>query len=207
MMRILLIVGGLLICTQTFAQSKVVVGLMVSPSIEQTIATHRLSSYNSRFSMNYGLKGKVTLTRQITLNTGLNLLDKGSVVPVTIETDLFHHALYLSIPITVQYTIPITNRLSIGPSIGLTYGRRVYEYFKQRTRDRIWYIVDTWHVNPHYFGGLVGLETNFMISKRWSLSIAPYYNRQLNDLWRGSAITQERFDSFIVEMTGWYRLR
>ena len=144
---------------------------------------------------------------QIILNTGLTLLDKGSVVPVTIETDLFHHAWYLSVPISVQYNFPINNRLSIRPSVGLVYGRRVYEYFKQRTRDRISYFVETWYINPHYIGGLLGLEANFIISDRCLLSIAPYYNRQLNDLWKNSTITHERFDSFLIELTGWYRLR
>ena len=180
---------------------------MISPSIEKMIASDRFPTYNSRLSLNYGLKSNLYLTPQIKLNTGLILLDKGSVAPVTIETDLFHHALYLSVPISVQYNLSITKRTSVGPSVGLIYGRRVYEYFKQITRDRVSYALETWNVNDNYFGGTLGLEINSTITDRFSLSITPRYNRQLNDLRKSTTIIQERFDSFLLEITCWYNLK
>lgn len=204
-MKIQLAILGFLFYGQVYSQSKVAFGLMVSPSIEQTISSHGI--YNPRLSMNYGLKSKLCLTPKLNLNTGFILLDKGSVVPTAIETDLFHHAMYLGIPLSVQYNFTITKKLSFGPSIGLIYGRRVFEYFKQRTRGRIYYTVETWHVNNNYFGGSLMLETYYRLTDRVSLSIAPHYNRQLNDLWKYSLKTQERFDSFLVEMIFWYQLK
>lgn len=199
---------------QVNAQDKLNIGYMVSPSIESFDRTRSRIVDKPKLSYNFGLKAKYNLTDRISLESGLIVYNKGTRYDSPggyPPRELVNHIWFLSIPLTVDYIIPITKNVAINSSAGFIYGRKVWGFFIQNVEGRRKEYVHPYSfISNNYLGVIFGIGPSFKMSSNLEVEIKPSYVRQLNDGWHnewGNSNEVERLKSFLLDVTLWYNLR
>jgi opacity protein-like surface antigen len=213
--RITFLIGLVSILTlKANGQEKWSIGYMMSPSLESFQRIRTTIVDKPKLSYNFGVKGKYRFTDRVCLSTGLIVYNKGTRYDATggyPPRELVNHIWFLSIPLTVDYKLPINKKISINSSAGFIYGRKVWDFFIQDVEGRgKEYAHPFSFISNSYLGFTFGFGPSFKISPNLDIEVKPSYLRQLNDGWSNEwndSSEVERLNSFLLDVTLWYNLR
>jgi len=212
---------SLLLLLSTFScahsQSKLNIGLILAPSIEQKLwlGTMDWIKFSDRGSLNFGGSIKYDLSRNIHLTSGVVLYDKGALyrsylnatqTPLITRTH-YSHSWYAGLPLSIGYSIRLNEKSIVFPSIGITYGRVVWKYtITKYTDERNYHNRSYDSTNENYWGLDVGIGMEYQLKDGKSILLRPHYMRQLNRGWdlNPEKTNQGRFDSYVVDFVLFY---
>lgn len=216
----------LLLSITAGAQQKFSFGLKAAPSVEKKVwLGDDWIDFKPKASFNYGLLGKFYFNEKYFIQTGISLHDKGtryyvrfiSHIPNTEyyldtldHTRIVRHIWYLSAPTTINYVLFSSERTKVHLSAGITYGRKVFEFYTIKFKDDLYekeYRPDTYSsTRKHYWGATMGIGIDYEISPRLSLEVRPNYVRQLTRGWDVSTAmdNQGRYDSYVLDIILWW---
>jgi hypothetical protein len=129
MKRILIFLLAVILCSKTFSQdSKLLLGLELSPTMTWLRGNSRLGAVDLRFSYSAGLSAEYLVIPQISLKSGISYERKGSKFDLSMsdETgplgtmDVYDNFDYLVLPILVSFSTKskVKNYFDAGPYIG-----------------------------------------------------------------------------------------
>jgi hypothetical protein len=187
-------------------------GLVLSPSIEgfyNPAFTNSSLKYREKLSYNFGLKARYLFSKNFSFSSGVMIYNKGRTYTVPLASipnqapnfsTLSNSIWYLSVPLNIHARFSLKNRSSLGPNIGVVYGRKVFQYLHQVRKNYNFYTFRRNGASQNYFGLSLGLTYSTRINNK-SVEISPSYVRQLNSGWHWTpeSYPNSRFDSYILE--------
>lgn len=187
-------------------------GLVLSPSVEgfynPTFTSSGLTD-REKLSYNFGLKARYLLSKKFSFSSGVMIYNKGRTYTVPLASTpnqapnfstLSNSIWYLSVPLNIHAHFSFKNRSSLGPNIGVVYGRKVFQYLHQVRKNYDFYTFRRNGASQNYFGLSLGLTYSTRINNKL-IEISPNYVRQLNSGWQWTpdSYPNSRFDSYILE--------
>lgn len=216
-MRLFLIVLYFLCCLPLLSHgqlSRTMVGISVFPSVENLInpdAPKDVHRNRPKLSYNFGLKTKTSMSRHLSINTGLMVYNKGrSYISMLLKqpnqhyssVELSSNAWYLSVPLLFQYHLALPGKHSLSPAAGVIYGRKIFQYFHQAGPSRNFYTIVSDGSSEDYFGLTLSLSYLFR-TKGKVFEISPAYMRQINAGWKYTKPHKPswRHDSYLLDIS------
>ena len=184
-------------------------GISLAPSIERRYDpadTKNELNYRGRLSYNFGVKVSYFASDRLSINSGLMIYNKGTTYSVPYGSNpiiLSPNILHLTIPLNLQAYFHLPNKHNISPIAGITFGRKIFQYFHQiGPTYNFYYASLPGGSSTYHLGMALGLSYTFQL-KGIKLEIAPTYIRQLNQGWKYTpeAYPHIRYDSYMLEVT------
>ena len=186
--------------------------MSLSPSVERRYNPADLKNewnYRGKLSYNFGVKTRYFISDRMSINSGLMIYNKGTTYsvpygsnPIILSPNIWH----LTIPLTLQAHFYLSNYHFFSPMAGVTFGRKIFQYFHQIGPRNNFYFVLNGGSSTYHLGFVLGIAYAFSL-EGIQFEIAPSYIRQLNDGWKYTkeAYPNIRYDSYLVEFTcyGW----
>ena len=189
-------------------------GISLFPSVEGFYypgAPKDVYRDREKLSYNFGLRTKTAVTNSISVNSGLMIYNKGRAYTSMLlrqptqhysSVELSTNIWYLSVPLIIQWHIPLRNQHRLSPAAGIIYGRKVLQYWHQAGPSRTFYYISSDSSSKNHLGLSFGLSYIFCFKGK-VIELSPGYIRQINSGWkwpRDSDI-KKRFDSYVLELT------
>ncbi len=184
-------------------------GISLAPSTERRYNpadTKNELNFRGRLSYNFGVKAKYFVSDRMSINSGLMIYNKGTTYsvpygsnPIILSPNIWH----LTAPLNLQAHFYLPNKHFISPIAGITFGRKIFQYFHQiGPRNSFYYVSQPGGSSTYHLGLALGLSYTFQL-KGVKLEIAPSYIRQLNQGWKyiPESYPNIRYDSYILEFT------
>lgn len=217
-MRLFIFYCLLVTSTTVIAQKKLGLGMMLSPSLEKQVwLGDDWIEFKNKPSLNAGVKINYHLTAKLSIETGVELNDKGSRFQAywlnapSLDTPLVkmtQYIWYVGIPVELCYSFHISTKLKLLFQSGLIAGRKVWEFQMQNVNGERFYNREVYSSTSNvYYGFRIGTGVKMKISKKFEVEIQPNYTRQLNRGWGKSTVMDNdgRYDSYSLKTVLWYQ--
>lgn len=202
------------------AQDNFSFGISAGPSMERRVwLGDSWITFHDRFSLNGGINRNVALGKNLNLETGLSIYDRGSwheaylMNSSNVDTPLVRfnsHLWYLSGNLVFKYQAISFTKGKINFLTGVTYGRKVWAYEIQKIYGTSYYSPDRYNRDsPNYYGVILGIGLLKQVRPGFWMEIRPAYIRQLNRGWGKSSVMDNkgRYDSYTINLIVWFAKR
>lgn len=189
---------------------------MLTPSIERKVwLGDDWIDFKNKASLNAGIKINYAVTKNFSVETGLELNDKGSRFQAywlnapSLDTPLvkkIEHVWYVTVPLELSYSSHLSSDVSILFQSGLLAGRKVWDFQIDNVEgERSYYHNQYSSTSEFFYGFRIGVGINIQIIEQLSLEFQPNYTRQLNRGWGKSSVASNdgRYDSYSLKTVLW----